>query len=151
MMMGQVKMTMMTVLASTAVILLSQTHEGGSRTSDLSPIPLTSQILIESINRRRGRESPDAGVKSAYVMTCSLAGWMNQAQSPDNLLFSYYFPSFNSLCAFFSPFSCVCVCVRDSGKELFQSCTHVCYFTAILDNDLFCNPQLESLPLEREW
>lgn len=46
----------------------------GSLTSDFSPVPATSQILIESINRGRGRESPDSGVKSAYVMTCSLAG-----------------------------------------------------------------------------
>lgn len=68
-------------MASAVVVLASQEHKGGSLTSDFSPISPTSQILIDSINRKggreRGRESPDAGafrVKSAYVMTCSLAG-----------------------------------------------------------------------------
>ncbi len=70
------------------MVLASPGHKGGSVTSDFSPIPPTSQVLIDSINRKRGgergregerggRESPDSGafrVKSAYVMTCSLAG-----------------------------------------------------------------------------
>ena len=52
-------------------------HKGESLTSDFSPISPTSQVLIDSINRKTGREreSPDAGafrVKTAYVMTCSL-------------------------------------------------------------------------------
>lgn len=69
------------MVATAVVALASQEHKGGSLTSDFSPISPTSQVLIDSINRKRGgdrgRESPDAGafrVKSAYVMTCSLAG-----------------------------------------------------------------------------
>lgn len=69
-----------TVVATAVVVLVGQEHKGGSVTSDFSPIPPTSQVLIDSINRKRGgergRESPDVGafrVKSAYVMTCSLA------------------------------------------------------------------------------
>lgn len=133
--------------------LWCQKHEGGSLTSDFCPIPATSQILIESINRGRGRESPDSGVKSAYVMTCSLARWMKQAQSLITSSFLIISPHLThsvppSQSIFF--WVCVSVCVWDLGKEISHSCKHVCYFTAILDNDLFYNSQLEGLPLERK-
>lgn len=42
------------------------------------------------------------------------------------------------------------VCVPKTRAEKSLSCQRVCYFTAILDNDLFHNPQLEGLTLERE-
>lgn len=66
-----------TLVATADVSLSGLEHKGGSLTSDFSPISPTSQVLIDSINRKRRRESPDAvafTVKSAYAMTCSLAG-----------------------------------------------------------------------------
>lgn len=151
MMMGLV---MMAIMAQRWWLLLwfsqAKAHKGGSLTSDFTPISHTSQVLIESINRKRGRESPDARVKSAYVMTCSLAGWMNQAQSLITSSFLIISPHLTH-CV---PSSQSILCVR-AWEKLSQSnlslLQHVCYFTAILDNDLFYYPQLEGLPLEREW
>lgn len=42
------------VVATADVVLASQGHKGGSLTSDFSPISPTSQVLIDSINRKRG-------------------------------------------------------------------------------------------------
>lgn len=45
-----------TVVATAVVVLVGQEHKGGSVTSDFSPIPPTNQVLIDSINRKRGGE-----------------------------------------------------------------------------------------------
>ena len=128
--------------------------------------PLHAKCLIDSINRQglcvcvcvcarvcvSGGESPDAGAfrgKSAYVMTCS-SDWLNEPGSElDNLLFPYYFPLFNSLCASSILYFPVCVCMREGETE--GNISHcVSNFTAILDPNIFYHPPLQCLLSKRE-
>ena len=121
--------------AAGVVVLASREQKGGSVTSDFSTISPTSQVLIDSINRRRGGERGREGERKPWrwgfqskVCICDdlQSGWLNEPGSElDNLLFPYYFPSFNSLCASIivhflvrvCSCVCVCVCVREWDRE----------------------------------
>lgn len=93
----------------------------------------------------------DSGAFRVKVCICDdlQSGGMNEPSAElDNLLFPYYFPSFNSLCASIIVHflvASVCVCVgREWGGDRTGNLTlphRICYFTAIWDNDLFYHPQ----------
>lgn len=54
-----------TGVATAVVVLVEQEHKGGPVTSDFSPIFPTSQVLIESINRKEGERWGREGERKA--------------------------------------------------------------------------------------